>query len=546
MAGYKQKTAERIVASSPLTPLLERHASGPFGLTSLSVECLESLARAADTGFEGRHLVESLIIQELGKERPEGSLDVVELQPAHQLLIGAFQLVVTVDALCAWSATVVPPPQIEGALQLDGLEDLLRDPDEKLLTRLCDITAGFVKATAQKNPQAVADPTQVIKSITAGLLLLKNSVLRLAQGGTTASLEGALRRHVITIGPLRYRGLSSVVETSLPNHGLLDIRVDDIVGNSEYLEAAQRLARDVAGFDRETGKNPKKLNPILFALGRPGCGKTVTAHAIGHYFLEYCKEREIPAKFLVIRRSDWASSYQNASASNLIRLFEDEVKSFDGVCGIYWPDIDTALASRDSGQLRTEEKQNLGAVFGVFDGTILPKDGSWFMMCDANTMHMDEAAVSRIAQNPMTVSGATTPHDYARMMRDVCLRDVKSFLPSEEAAWTQLGELCVRHDLSGRNVEAICGNVRAIIQDFEYPPEYFRAKSDERKNIVLSLSKPISLEDFTKEIEDFARFSLEASRLDEEKAFRQEVETMVRQLNASRAAATALSTPGDS
>ena len=44
-----------------------------------------------------------------------------------------------------------------------------------------------------------------------------------------------------------------------------------------------------------------------------------------------CRERDIPAKFQVIRRTDWASSYQNASAMNLVRIFREEVYGFEGV-----------------------------------------------------------------------------------------------------------------------------------------------------------------------------------------------------------------------
>jgi hypothetical protein len=187
------------------------------------------------------------------------------------------------------------------------------------------------------------------------------------------------------------------------------------------LQAGLKLARDVAAYDLEQRRSPKQLNPVLFGLGRPGCGKTITAHAIGNYFLEYCRERDIPARFKVIRRTDWASSYQNASAATLVKIFKEEVYGFDGVCGVYWPDIDTAFASRSSGDLRSEEKNNLGAVFGIFDGTLIPKDGKWFMICDANFMQMDEATRSRIAQNPFTVKGPTTSEDYVQLLREMLL-----------------------------------------------------------------------------------------------------------------------------
>jgi hypothetical protein len=97
------------------------------------------------------------------------------------------------------------------------------------------------------------------------------------------------------------------------------------------------------------------------------------------------------AKFCVIRRTDWASAYQNASAAALIARFTSELEGFAGVVAFYWPDIDTAFGSRAGGDLRTEEKSILGAAFGLFDGTLLPNNGQWILICDANYMRWVDA-----------------------------------------------------------------------------------------------------------------------------------------------------------
>ena len=150
-----------------------------------------------------------------------------------------------------------------------------------------------------------------------------------------------------------------------------------MVGNAELIKAGTRLARDIAGFDLKEGKNPKGIrNQIIFALGTPGCGKTVTSHALGNHFLGLCKKAGIPARMRVIRRTDWASSYQNQSASRLLEIFQEEVFKFDGICGVYWPDIDTAFAARGDADIRQEEKANLSAIFGILDGTIGPGTAS--------------------------------------------------------------------------------------------------------------------------------------------------------------------------
>ncbi len=296
----------------------------------------------------------------------------------------------------------------------------------------------------------------------------------------------------------------------------------------------------MAAYDLQAGRSAKRINPVLFALGRPGCGKTITAHAIGNYFLDYCRERDIPARFRVIRRTDWASSYQNASASKLIKIFKEEVYGFEGVCGVYWADIDTAFASRSSGDLRMEEKNNLGAVFGIFDGTLIPKDGKWFMMCDANFMQMDEATTSRIAQNPFRVRGPATPDDYVRLLRDILLRDEAANIVATDDDWRSIGARCVAADLSGRAVESIAGNVRARVQDFEYPDDYFKADFETRRRLLRELSVKVDATAVDKEVGDYVEFHKEAEESAAADRFEREVSQMVERLNAGKAAAQRL------
>jgi len=220
-----------------------------------------------------------------------------------------------------------------------------------------------------------------------------------------------------------------------------------------------------------------------------------------------------------------------------VRLFEEDVYGFDGVCGVYWPDIDTALASRSSSGLRMEEKQNLGAVFGVFDGTLLPRDGKWFLICDANTLHMDEAAISRIAQNPFDVEGPTTPAHFAQLMRDLKLRDVADFVEADADAWLHIGERAAELELSGRAVEAICGNIAAHIQDFEFPDVWFDASAEERRDLLEELCTRVDADFVLDEMERWSEFHRDAEERAEQERFEREVDAMVRQLNAGREAA---------
>lgn len=546
--GFAREAARDALTGAGLSAVFAQLAPGPFGTLSAATAALEATLEAVDLGAAANAALGGLILEQAAAP---GSFALPRLTPEQHRLVGAFQLIVTIDAAHEALDALAGAPPVEGALELDGLEGLLesaREPSH-LATRVAGMAANFVRLRAR--PRGEADTPEdrareCTRSLAAFLELLRRAILQAGESGALGALVRTLKRYEIRVADRRYEGLVRRAETRDVS-GLLPIRPEHIVGNEAFLQAGLRLARDVAGYDLRLKKNPKRINPVLFGLGRPGSGKTVTAHAIGNYFLEFCAQRQVPATFVVVRRTDWASSYQNASAANLVELFTDRVYGFDGVAGVYWPDIDTAFASRGASDLRMEEKQNLGAVFGVFDGTLLPKDGKWFLICDANTMHMDEATVSRIAQNPFRVDGPSTPAHYATLMRDLMLEDVRDFVPASDDAWQRLGTLCADHDLSGRQVDAICGNVRATIQDFEYPDAYFSADADQRAAILQSLCTAVDEARIVGFIDDFVRFHKDAEERATEERFNREVEQMVRQLNAGRAAAkrAALELPPD-
>ncbi len=533
--GFERRQAAEAVRASGLVDFLHRRAPGPFGLSAAAVALLEGLVESVDEGWAAARALRGMFLEELS---PKGSLAVAELGPLHELFAAAFQVAVTADGFRERARALAPEPSVEGSMELAGLEDLLRaGPGWDLAARILRLAVAYLERKESIRSVEGLDPGRALTMALAAFFeLLRRAVVLFGKSTELRALQRAVEERQVLVAGRRYRGLVLEARQEDPS-GLLDVWPDQIVGNEEYLQAGLRLARDVAAYDFRLRRNPKKINPVLFGLGRPGCGKTVTAHAIGNYFLDYCRRRGVRARFRVVRRTDWASSYQNASAANLVRIFREEVYGFDGVCGVYWPDIDTAFASRSSDDLRMEEKQNLGAVFGIFDGTLLPRDGKWFLVCDANTMNMDEATVSRIAQNPFQVEGPTTVEDYVRLARDVLLADLREFLPKSEADWREIGESFRKYDLSGRNVDAVCRNIRSRIQDFEFPDEYFRADPEQRAEMVRRLSHPVSKEDFLAAIDAWTRFQREAEERAERERFQREVEELVRRLNASRAAA---------
>lgn len=547
--GYDRAALRELVAQGPLCERVRSLPRGPFGHTVLTLRALEAVVDAADLAVAAGESLHAALLEDVART---GSLAIPEPTRDQRLFIGAFAVTVFGDELMAHLAELAPTPELTDDLESQGLEDLLEAEPRAAIEKLLRLAAGYLDVQAKRQPGATAATvversSWVVMTLHAFVAQLAGAVERLTHHGRLRPFGIALSKRDVVIGDVAYEGFrrkargDTVVD-------LKPVRPEDIVGNESYLDAGLRLARDVVAYDLERGESPKRLNPVLFALGRPGCGKTITAHAVGNYFLEYAKQRGIPARFRVIRRTDWASSYQNASASELVRIFKEEVYGFDGVCGVYWPDIDTAFASRGSGDLRMEEKNNLGAVFGIFDGTLIPRDGKWFMLCDANFMQMDEATVSRIAQNPFDVKGPTTPEDYVRLLRDVLLRGEQRFVDADDAAWLAIGKRCVDGDLSGRAVESIAGNIRASIQDFEYPDHYFSADFDTRKKLVEELSVRIDAGRLDQEIDEYVQFHKSAEEKSARDRFEREVDVMVQQLNAGREAAarvTGLAAPAD-
>ncbi|MEZ4384413.1 MAG: AAA family ATPase [Nannocystaceae bacterium] len=536
-AGFDRAGIRTLVRDAGLATALHKLARAPFGHTVLTLRALDAMTTSGDLALQAGEALHAALLEDIART---GTLAIPEPTADQRLFIGAFTVTVLCDVLIPELAALAPTPQLKSDLELDGIDGLLEQPPRQVVERLAAMSGRYLEIQAQRQGSGMDTVDEraifLLMTLHAFFAQLRGAVERLTHIGRLRPFGIALAQRKVVIGELRYHGFQARAATE-PVSDLKPVKVADIVGNKEYIDAGLRLARDVAAYDLENHRSPKRINPVLFGLGRPGCGKTITAHAIGNYFLNYCQERDVPARFKVIRRTDWASSYQNASASALIKIFKEEVYAFDGVCGVYWPDIDTAFASRGSGDLRIEEKNNLGAVFGIFDGTLLPKDGKWFMMCDANYMQMDEATRSRIAQNPFTVKGPTSPADYVKLLRDILLGDVRPFISADdEAGWHRIGEALVKADLSGRSVESIAGNIRSYVQDFEYPDDYFKASYDARAKIIEALSKRVSVDDVIERVDSYVRFGREAEDREAKERFDREVSAMVEQLNAGREA----------
>ncbi|MBI5209745.1 MAG: AAA family ATPase [Elusimicrobia bacterium] len=496
------------VIGSGLGRLLAEVDPGDFGTTALNLGMLDAVSQALATAAALLRLPQA---EGLGR------------MAAGQLFVEE-----AADRLAALGAAGEPPET--AGLALRDYQELAQAGAREALDFLLKDAASFARFY-QRHPDAgrrLKRDAEALRCMGSYFRLAGRLLCRLYPPAPDAEVETPR---------LRLRGgKASAVRLEEPS-ALLPVTFDDVVGNAELVKSGSRLARDVAGFDLKAGENPKKIrNQILFVLGTPGCGKTVTAHAVGNYFLDLCRKSSIPSRVRVIRRTDWASSYQNQSASRLLEIFQEEVFRFDGVCGVYWPDIDTAFAARGDSDIRQEEKANLGTIFGILDGTIGPKNGKWFMVCDANTLHMDEATLSRLSQAPITAKGPVTPEDYVKLLRDVKLRGKGPWLKVAEDEWARIGARCLKERLSGRSVDNLAGRVLTEIEDFTEPPEYFTADLEAKRKMIAELSRSVGAARVMDLISEHCRFERDAQAKEAEEKFRGRVAEIRFHLSAQRAA----------
>lgn len=478
--------AQAAIRDAGLADLVRAIAPGPYGLGATALALLDAI----ETGISCAVAVRDAVIGRIAADRRAGFAggDPSPTEARFASLLALY--CASQEALAGCDPDPGKLPGEGKHLPLDDLHALVAASEVDLARTLADDLAGYLTFYRNHaNPAlALAGDDKLRACVASYLALLGATCTRIGDDGVYAALREGLADTGLSVRGAEYHGFRR--DSALPveeERELLPLWPPDIVGNQQVLEAGLDLARAVAGFDLERGENPMKIqNPVLFMLGSPGCGKTVTAHAVGNFFLDLCQKNGIPARFRIIRRTDWASHYQNKSANELLRIFREEIFDFPGVAGVYWPDIDTAFAAREDPGIRAEEKAVLGTLFGLLDGTVGPRNGKWFLIADANFLTMDEAALSRLSQDPYHAKGPVTADDYVSLLRDKKLAKVRDHLLLSEAEWAHFGARCVEHGLSGRAVDNMAGKLMATIDDVEVPDHYFGLSFDDKVALLRS------------------------------------------------------------
>jgi len=542
--GDLRADAQRAIRDTGLDALVREIAPGSYGQ---SVAGLELLA-AVETGAACLLATRRALLGRIAEDRRAGFAGGTPTPEEQRFasLQAAFVGASEALALCHADPARLPPK--DKHLPLDDYRALMTSPEEALIPGLVGDVTGYLRFYRNKTDESVrVDGEDRLRACLASYLALAaQTAARLGDDGEYAAVRAALSEAGLHARGADYHGFTR--DTALPvaeERDLLPIWPKDIVGNQDVLDAGLDLARAVAGFDLARGQNPISVrNPVLFVLGSPGCGKTVTAHAIGNYFLDLCGRHEIRARFRIIRRTDWASSYQNKSANQLLRIFKEEVFDFPGVAGVYWPDIDTAFAAREDPGIRQEEKGILATLFGLLDGTVGPRNGKWFLIADANFLSMDEAALSRLSQDPHHARGPVTADDFVVLLRDKKLGKVRDQLHLSDAEWHAFGERCVEAGLSGRAVDNMAGKLLTEIDDVALPDDYFTMSYDDKLALLRQGRRTIVSAELEKLVDRYIKFEQDGEEKARRERFQRRVSEIREQL-AARIAAVGGPPPGD-
>ncbi|MBD3239055.1 MAG: AAA family ATPase [Chitinivibrionales bacterium] len=517
---------------------------GAFGTTVVNIRLLEALESGLSATIAARRALTGRIVADRRNGFAAGALTEAEERFCSLLAvaIGAQEALVDIDV----SADSLPPRGKH--LKLDEYRTLLSAPGPKLIDGLIGDIRSYLSFYQNHGDNALKlDREERLVACLAGYVsLLAATAQRLGDDSEYAATLEALREYGLFIREGEYRSYTrSGALAPQEETALLPVSPADIVGNAEVIQAGIALAEAIAGFDLQRGENPRRVrNPVLFVLGDPGCGKTITAHAIGNHFLDLCKRHRIPARFRIIRRTDWASHYQNKSANELLRIFKEEIFDFSGVAGAYWPDIDTAFAAREDPGIRTEDKAVLGTLFGLLDGTIGPRNGKWFLIADANYLSMDKAALSRLTQDPHYAKGPRSAADFVELMRDKKLGKVAAHVTLTDEQWSEFGRRCVECGLSGRAVDNMANQVMAELERVELPDDYYSMSFERKDETLRSLRRSFTYEQVLTLVDRYVRFEREAEERSRQRRFDRRV-TEIRESLAARIAAVGGTSDGD-
>lgn len=225
--------------------------------------------------------------------------------------------------------------------------------------------------------------------------------------------------------------------------------------------------KKLAAYDPQRRKNPHKPAYVAFTYGAPGCGKTFVSHAYVQSLAALCREKGLAMWALTHSTTDYASEYQNKTANELAKLAQ-QIRDFPGIVVMYVADADNIFVSRKSAHLTAEQQNTLSVYFKMFDGTMIPKNGKFMAVMDANYIDgIDDATKSRLFDQIVEMKRFDKAEDFAEMAKRSIAGGVEG-ISVGNADWLEIGQYILQTPLSNREIGHV---LRDITSGYEVPDE---------------------------------------------------------------------------
>ena len=157
-----------------------------------------------------------------------------------------------------------------------------------------------------------------------------------------------------------------------------DIALDDVVLPENQRELVRQILDECNNRDKLSEHNLPRANRLLLC-GPPGCGKTMTAHAIAH---------ELALPMAYVRIDGLVSSYLGQTSVNLRKIFSS-LSNRDIV--LFLDEFDAIAKKRDDGHELGELKRVVTALLQNFDN--MPDN--IFLVAATNHEHLLDPAIWR-------------------------------------------------------------------------------------------------------------------------------------------------------
>ncbi len=285
----------------------------------------------------------------------------------------------------------------------------------------------------------------------------------------------------------------------------MNVRKEDVIGSvmgdDEFGGVLWNNLIKLGFYDHETRKNPFDPASVVFTYGEPGGGKTFVSNALVQSFADLCREKKIPLWALTHSSTDYASHFQNKTANELA-ILGHKIREHHGPVVMYIADANNIFLSRQDPNVTAEQQNTMAVYFKMFDGTMIPKNGKFMAIMDANYITgIDPATKSRIFDEIVELKRFTNPEDFAKLAK-VSLTKGLNIIPVEENDWQVIGKYLLDSPLSNREIGHI---IKKLRRGFNVPEDMLGSPLEKvieyRNEKLKDINKDLIINTFNEYIE---------------------------------------------